>query len=100
MWERIFETHKLGRNVTVWHRMLRGESYLGLNGRLRAEFESIANETRLSLVARRCNSQLEHFMRGKVILVTGAFGALGVVVVDMAIAQGAQVGAVDFAPKS
>jgi NAD(P)-dependent dehydrogenase (short-subunit alcohol dehydrogenase family) len=39
-------------------------------------------------------------MHGKVILVTGAFGALGVVVVDMAIAQGAQVGAVDFAPKS
>ena len=37
-------------------------------------------------------------MHGKVILVTGAFGALGVVVVDMAIAQGAKVGAVDFAP--
>jgi NAD(P)-dependent dehydrogenase (short-subunit alcohol dehydrogenase family) len=39
-------------------------------------------------------------MHGKVILVTGAFGALGVAVVDMAIAQGAQVGAVDFAPQS
>ncbi|WP_375413889.1 3-oxoacyl-ACP reductase FabG [uncultured Bradyrhizobium sp.] len=39
-------------------------------------------------------------MRGKVMLVTGAFGALGVAVVDMAIAEGAQVGAVDFAPRS
>jgi len=39
-------------------------------------------------------------MRGKVVLVTGAFGALGATVVDMAIAQGAQVGAVDFAPPS
>jgi NAD(P)-dependent dehydrogenase (short-subunit alcohol dehydrogenase family) len=39
-------------------------------------------------------------MHGKVILVTGAFGALGVAVVDMAIARGAQVGAVDFAPPS
>ncbi len=39
-------------------------------------------------------------MHGKVILVTGAFGALGVAVVDMAIARGAQVGAVDFAPQS
>ncbi len=39
-------------------------------------------------------------MNGKVILVTGAFGALGVAVVDMAVAGGAQVGAVDFAPKS
>src|SRR5947209_4283845 len=39
-------------------------------------------------------------MQGKVILVTGAFGALGVAVVDMAIGRGAQVGAVDFAVKS
>ena len=39
-------------------------------------------------------------MQGKVILVTGAFGALGVAVVNMAIARGAQVGAVDFAAKS
>src|SRR3954447_7970329 len=39
-------------------------------------------------------------MQGKVILVTGAFGALGVAVVDMAIARSAQVGAVDFAVMS
>jgi NAD(P)-dependent dehydrogenase (short-subunit alcohol dehydrogenase family) len=39
-------------------------------------------------------------MHEKVILVTGAFGVLGVAVVDMAIARGAQVGAVDFAPQS
>ena len=36
-------------------------------------------------------------MDGKVIVVTGAFGALGKVVVDLAIARGARVAAVDHA---
>jgi NAD(P)-dependent dehydrogenase (short-subunit alcohol dehydrogenase family) len=36
-------------------------------------------------------------MRDKVVVVTGAFGALGRAVVDAAIAEGAQVAALDFA---
>ncbi len=37
-------------------------------------------------------------MDGKVIVVTGALGALGSVVVDLALARGAKVASVDHAP--
>src|SRR5689334_23967496 len=37
-------------------------------------------------------------MDGKVVVVTGALGALGVVVVDEALARGARVASVDHAP--
>jgi NAD(P)-dependent dehydrogenase (short-subunit alcohol dehydrogenase family) len=39
-------------------------------------------------------------MDGKVVIVTGAYGALGKVVVDIAIARGARIAAVDYAAKS
>ena len=38
-------------------------------------------------------------MDGRIIIVTGAFGALGKVVTDVAIARGARVAAVDYAAK-
>ncbi len=36
-------------------------------------------------------------LQGKVVVVTGASGALGQVVVDIALARGARVAAIDFA---
>ena len=40
----------------------------------------------------------EALMDGKVIVVTGALGALGRVVVDEALARGARIASVDHAP--
>ena len=74
-----------------------GKSYLRLKGHLGAKLQNIANEIRLSDMLDRCHSFRSVAMHGKVILVTGASGALGKVVAEAALARGAKVAGVDHA---
>jgi NAD(P)-dependent dehydrogenase (short-subunit alcohol dehydrogenase family) len=62
-----------------------------------AEFRGIANEFRLTVVWTDPASPGGRIMNGKVIVVTGASGALGKVVAKSALAMGARVAAVDHA---
>ena len=62
------------------------------------EIRRIANESFLTIVERSFITARGDIMDGKVIVVTGALGALGSVVVDSALARGAKVASVDHAP--
>jgi NAD(P)-dependent dehydrogenase (short-subunit alcohol dehydrogenase family) len=120
MKQRAVETEQVDRKIALWligHLNLRGmtlsrsqqrSSTFGNSSAPRSP-ATFANRTTILLLfglhyasaklkGKRMKGEL--CMLGKVLVVTGAFGALGVAVVNMAIARGAQVGAVDFAVKS
>jgi NAD(P)-dependent dehydrogenase (short-subunit alcohol dehydrogenase family) len=69
-----------------------------LQAHFAVKLPGIANEIRLTIVARPPLARKDPLMNGKVIVVTGALGALGKMVTETAQKRGAHVAGIDHAP--